>query len=61
MMGPGIQVKDQKIFRDLGVFSQVRGMDGAGVFQAKSIHLNKRAPFYPLEDFYKSSDNFSTM
>jgi len=36
MMGPGIIGRDLDIIKDLGIVSQLRGMDGAGVFQIRS-------------------------
>lgn len=36
MLGPGINVKDIEILKDLGIISQLRGRDGAGLFQTRS-------------------------
>lgn len=54
MVGIGINSKDIDIFRDLGIVSQLRGMDASGVFQCASRLTNKD------ELLYKTSDNFSS-
>jgi Glutamine amidotransferase domain len=36
MMGPGIIGRDLDIMKDLGIASQLRGLDASGVFQVKS-------------------------
>ncbi len=54
--GPGIQMKDIEIFKDLGIVSQVRGLDGSGVYQVKAN------PTYNNNDFsaiFKSESTFA--
>lgn len=58
MMGPGVQKNDLKIIRDLGIFSQVRGMDGAGIYQVRS---NAQKGWRTYEQLYKSYATFSEM
>lgn len=36
MLGPGINSRDVDILKDLGIVSQLRGADGAGLFQTRS-------------------------
>jgi glucosamine 6-phosphate synthetase-like amidotransferase/phosphosugar isomerase protein len=57
-MGPGITRADLKIIRDLGIFSQVRGMDGAGVYQIRS---NAQKGWRSYEQLYKTYATFSEM
>lgn len=59
MQGPGFLMKDFKILKELGLISQVRGLDGAGVYQVKSTQANKN--WMNHEDFHKSYTNFSSM
>jgi predicted glutamine amidotransferase len=59
MMGPGIQVKDYKILRELGFVSQIRGIDGAGIYQVRSQAFGKNA--FKYEQIYKSPENWSSM
>lgn len=59
MQGPGFLLKDFKILKDLGIFSQARGLDGAGVYQVKSTQSNKG--WLNHEDLYKTYTNFSSL
>lgn len=54
--GPGIQKKDLEAFVDLGIISQLRGMEGAGVWQMKSTGSRK-----VYENWYKTSCSFQEM
>lgn len=56
LAGPGIQKKDLNIFTDLGIISQLRGMEGAGVWQTKSNGSKKT-----FESWYKTSSSFQEM
>ena len=53
MAGPGITLTDHDVFVDLGIASQVRGRDAAGIFQTKSTGNVAR-----LEDGYKTVGTF---
>lgn len=57
-MGPGIIARDNIILSDLGYMSQVRGVDGAGIYQIRSATNSKWDNY---EQLYKTDDNFSVM
>lgn len=52
--GFGINTLDLKIFRDLGIVSQLRGTDGAGVFQTRSMAHKT----WDQSEFDKTGGNF---
>lgn len=56
MAGPGIQKKDFDLLTDLGIISQLRGFEGAGIWQTKSNGARKT-----FESWYKSSSSFQEM
>jgi glucosamine 6-phosphate synthetase-like amidotransferase/phosphosugar isomerase protein len=56
MIGPGINQEDLRAYKTLMTFSQVRGIDGSGVYQVRSN--GKRNTH---ESIYKTQSNFSTM
>jgi len=58
LAGPGINAQDLSIARNLGILSQIRGRDGAGVFQISSARRNQK---FNNSFIYKTSENFSTM
>jgi hypothetical protein len=59
-MGPGITLKDLKLFRDLGLTSQLRGTDGAGVYQIRSSTSGKKN-FWNLEQLYRNQYGFTSL
>lgn len=58
-MGPGLIYKDFDILKNLGTVSQLRGMDGAGVMQVKSMQYRKG--WDKQESLHKTYSNFSSM
>lgn len=54
MAGPGITLADIDIFIDMGIASQVRGKDAAGIFQTKSTNSARSY----IEDGYKTVGTF---
>ncbi|AXP07769.1 putative glutamine amidotransferase class-II [Sinorhizobium phage phiM6] len=54
LCGPGIVQEDLKIFKELGTISQIRGREGAGVWQTKTT-ANKHTRFLELWDKSPSS------
>lgn len=58
MMGLGVNQWDVDFLRDLGIVSQLRGRDGAGIYQIKSMRNYNQ---WDAEDFYKTEDNFSCL
>lgn len=56
--GPGIQIQDLYVFKDLGVVSQLRGTDGSGVYQVKSNAYGKAHNF---ECLYKTVNPFNDL
>lgn len=51
--GPGLQMPDLKILKDLGTVSMLRGTDGAGIFQIRS-----NSKHYSQEEGYKTWGNW---
>jgi len=60
-MGPGIVGKDLEILEQLGIVSQLRGRDGAGVFQVRSTRWGHNQNTYSDEALYKTYMPFSSM
>lgn len=58
MMGPAINQRDLEIIKDLGVVSQLRGLDGAGIFQIRS---NPTHNYSNYEKLYKVDTSFSDL
>ena len=59
MVGPGIVQQDLKIFKELGMISQVRGLDSAGIYQVKS-NLYSRGQ-HNFEGMYKTNGTFNDL
>lgn len=60
VMGPGIILKDLRIVRELGILSQIRGVDGAGIYQIKSAQHNYNK-WQTHEKTIKTCENFSSL
>lgn len=58
LAGPGVQQADIDVFIDMGIASQVRGRDAAGVFQTNTRAQGRHNH---LEDGYKSVGTFLDM
>lgn len=56
VMGPGIQKKDLQVLQDLGLISQLRGLEGSGMWQMRSNGSRKQT-----ELWYKTSSSFQEM
>ena len=54
--GPGIISRDLDLFKQLGIVSQLRGTDSAGIFQTKTTGSVKSAEY--LTDLYKSATSW---
>lgn len=59
VMGPDIQKQDLDAFRELGMVSQLRGIDSSGVFQTR-VRTKGMYSGYSYEAIYKTSENFSS-
>ena len=58
VVGPGIIQMDLDVFKELGIISQLRGMDGAGFYQIKS---NAYKNGFDYEDLMKTDETFSEL
>jgi len=59
MMGPGIQREDLAIIKQLGIVSQLRGLDGSGIYQTRTTKYNAYSPNYDL--LFKTYSPFSSI
>jgi len=58
-MGPGIMGKDLRIIRELALISQLRGLDGAGIYQVNS--RVETGNMWSHEKLLKTGDNMSSL
>lgn len=56
MLGRGIIAKDLEAFQELGIISQLRGRDGAGVYR-----INTASTVYPQDLLFKGGSDFCNL
>jgi asparagine synthetase B (glutamine-hydrolysing) len=64
MIGTGMSRDDIHILRELGIVSQLRGLDGAGIFQVRSTkpnYVSSNSTYLDWDSFYKTPYPYSNM